>query len=47
MLTLITGVYWNSLKYFQFRKQRTKDRFDLDEARSVKASSSKFKKVGS
>ena len=31
----------------EFRKQRTKDRFDLDEARSVKASSSKFKKVGS
>ena len=31
----------------EFRKQRTKDRFDLDEARNVKASSSKFKKVGS
>ena len=31
----------------EFRKQRTKDRFDLDQARSVKASSSKFKKVGS
>jgi hypothetical protein len=31
----------------EFRKQRTKDRFDLEEARSVKASSNKFKKVGS
>ena len=31
----------------EFRKQRTKDRFDLDEARNVKASSNKFKKVGS
>ena len=31
----------------EFRKQRTKDRFDLDAARSVKASSNRFKKVGS
>ena len=31
----------------EFRKQRTKDRFDLEEAKSVKASSNKFKKVGS
>ncbi len=31
----------------EFRKQRTKDRFDLDEARNVKASSNKFRKVGS
>ncbi len=31
----------------EFRKQRTKDRFDLEAARSVKASSNKFKKVGS
>ena len=31
----------------EFRKQRTKDRFDLDEARSVRASSNKFRKVGS
>jgi len=30
----------------EFRKGRTKDRFDLEEARSVKASSSRFKKVG-
>ena len=29
----------------EFRKGRTKDRFDLEEARSVKASSTKFKKV--
>jgi len=31
----------------EFRKQRTKDRFDLDAARSVNASSNRFKKVGS
>ena len=31
----------------EFRKGRSKDRFDLEEARSVKASSNKFKKVGS
>jgi hypothetical protein len=31
----------------EFRKQRTKDRFDLEDARSVKASSNKFRKVGS
>ena len=30
----------------EFRKQRTKDRFDLEAARSVKASANKFKKVG-
>ena len=30
----------------EFRKQRTKDRFDLEAARSVKASTNKFKKVG-
>ncbi len=29
----------------EFRKGRSKDRFDLEEARSVKASSSRFKKV--
>jgi len=29
------------------RKSRTKDRFDLEAARSVKASSERFKKVGS
>lgn len=31
----------------EFRKARTKERFDLEAARSVKASSSKFKKVAS
>jgi hypothetical protein len=31
----------------EFRKQRTKGKFDLEEARSVKASSNKFKKTGS
>ncbi len=31
----------------EFRKSRTKDRFDLEAARSVKASSERFKKVGS
>jgi len=30
----------------EFRKQRTKDRFDLEAARSVNASTNKFKKVG-
>ena len=29
----------------EFRKARTKDKFDLNEARSVKASNSKFRKV--
>lgn len=31
----------------EFRKQRTKGKFDLEEARSVKASSNKFRKTGS
>jgi hypothetical protein len=31
----------------EFRKSRTKDRFDLEAARSVKASNERFKKVGS
>lgn len=31
----------------EFRKQRTKDRFDLEAARSIKASSNRFKKVSS
>lgn len=31
----------------EFRKQRTKDRFDLSEARNIKLSSNKFKKVSS
>ena len=31
----------------EFRKSRTKDKFDLEAARSVKTSSSKFKKVAS
>lgn len=30
----------------EFRKQRTKDRFDLEAARSVQASTNKFRKVG-